>query len=365
MINVTQPFLPPLEEFIPYLEKIWKSKWLTNGGPFHQELESKLADFLGVPYIVLFNNGTNALLTAIQAMDLSGEVITTPYTFVATANSIVWNNLTPVFIDIDSDTFNISPKAIKKAITRETSAILGVHVYGNPCDVEEIQRIADSDKLKVVYDAAHAFGVKYKGESILNFGDLSVLSLHATKVFNTFEGGAVVCDTKEMKTKLDQLKNFGFQNETSIEYAGINGKMNDLQAAMGLLQLDYYEDNLLKRKKVAEIYTSFLGNINGITSINIPDYVEWNYAYYPILIDENVYGLNRNELSEKLFRNGVQCRKYFYPLITEFNAFNKNNTNETKIAKDISEKVLCLPLYSDMTEEVAYKISNFIKDDKS
>lgn len=360
MINVTQPFLPPLEEFIPYLEKIWESKWLTNGGQFHQELETKIADFLGVPFVVLFNNGTNALITAIQALDLSGEIITTPYTFIASANALIWNNLTPVFVDIDPISCNISSKAIENAITNKTSAIMGVHVYGNPCDIEKIAEIGEKNKLKVIYDAAHAFGVKYKDSSVLNFGDLSVLSFHATKVFNTFEGGAVICHTSDMKNKLNTLKNFGLEDEMTVNNVGLNGKMNEVQAAMGLLQLEYVSNIISKRKIIGDFYFAEFKNINGIDVIEIPEHVEWNYSYFPIFINEQKFGLNRDQLFDILKKAGFLCRKYFFPIISEFQVFQKYNNQKLINAKDIASKVLCLPIYPDLNLDLVTNIISII-----
>ena len=262
-INVTKPFLPPLEEFIPYLEQIWENEWLTNNGPLHQQLEEAMAKYLGVPYVSLFANGTLALMTALQALDIKGEVITTPYSFVATSHALLWNKLTPVFVDVDPIYGNLNPDQIEKAITDKTEAILPVHVYGNPCD-RRIDEIAKKHKLKLIYDAAHAFGVKQNGKSVLNRGDLSILSFHATKVFNTFEGGAIICHTAEMKQHIDDLKNFGFRGETSVVLPGINAKMSEVHAAMGLLQLKYIDKNIAKRKAIVERYKSGLRYINGI-----------------------------------------------------------------------------------------------------
>ena len=294
-IFVTQPLLPPLEEFVPYLEKIWESKWLTNCGPFHQELEKELANYLGVEHLALFTNGTIALVTALQALRITGEVITTPFSFVATAHSLLWNGIKPVFVDIHPQTFNLDPKKIEAAITPNTSAILPVHVYGNPCDVENIQEIANRYGLKVIYDAAHAFGVDYKGESILRHGDLSILSFHATKVFNTFEGGAIICPDAKTKKRIDDLKNFGFADEVTVVAPGINGKMNELQAAFGLLQLKHIDKAIDRRREIDDCYRKSLATVPGISCPSLPTESTSNYSYFPVLV-ENKYSLSRDEL---------------------------------------------------------------------
>ena len=293
-IYVTSPLLPPLEEFIPYLEQIWQSKHLTNSGPFHQQFEAALAKYLGVEYLSLFSNGTLALLTALQALRVKGEVITTPYSFVATAHTILWNSLKPVFVDIDPKTCNMDPRKIEAAITPETTAILPVHCYGIPCNVDEIQRIADMYDLRVIYDAAHAFGVKENGSSILTHGDLSILSFHATKVFNTVEGGAIICQDAKMKKRIDDLKNFGFANETTVVATGINGKMNEVQAAFGMLQLQHIDQALLNREVIYKRYVEKLAGIKGLRILDKPQNIEWNYAYTPIFIDEN-FACSRDE----------------------------------------------------------------------
>ena len=290
-IYVTRPYIPPLEEFVPYLEGIWKSNILTNGGPFHQKLEQALCDYLEVDYISLFNNGTIALITALQALEVKGEVITTPYSFVATANSLLWNGIKPVFVDIDPISLNLDPSKIEEAITDKTTAIMPVHCYGRPCDLELIHRIAQRYNLKVIYDAAHAFGVKYKSRSVLIGGDLSVLSFHATKVFNTFEGGAIVCHDANTKKRIDQLKNFGFVDEVTIVDAGINGKMSEINAAMGVLQLKSIDSVLLKRQKIDEIYRVAIDNISGVECLQLMSNVKENYSYFPILIKSNYFFL--------------------------------------------------------------------------
>lgn len=347
-ITVTSPLLPPLEELTPYLEDIWDRKWLTNNGHYHQKLEKELCDYLGVPYISLFSNGTLALITALQALELEGEVITTPYSFVATAHAIKWANLTPVFVDIDPDTFNLDPKKIEAAITDKTCAILPVHVYGNPCDDEAIQAIAKKNNLKVVYDAAHAFGVKKGGKSILNVGDLSMLSFHATKAYSTIEGGAIVCHTLEMKEKLDSLKNFGFESETEIPLLGMNAKLNEVQAAFGLASLKHIDAAIEKRKQIAEYYKKHLSNVAGIEFL-IPDNdVELNDSYFPIVISEEDYGKSRDELFDELKKNNILARKYFYPLITDFEVYKQEKANSYPKAKSISDSVICLPMHSEL-----------------
>lgn len=362
-IYVTQPTLPPLCEFIPYLEKIWDRKILSNNGPMHQQLEKELAEYLGVKYVALFNNGTNALLTGLQALELSGEVITTPYSFIATANSIVWNGLTPVFVDIDSTSLNLEPSKIEAAITDKTTAIMPVHCYGNSCDVDAIQAIADKHDLRVLYDAAHAFAVNDANGSILNHGDLSVLSFHATKVFNTLEGGAVICHTESMKARIDKLKNFGIADEVTITDAGINGKMSEVNAAFGLLQLKYVNEALQKRKVVDELYREKLSAIKGLTVVAKTEGIVSNYSYFPILVEDN-YPLSRDELYAKLKLENVFARRYFYPLISDAESFKKYSSFEVddlKVAKDIATKVLCLPLYSSLDIYSIQRIVDCIK----
>lgn len=360
-IYVTQPVLPELDEFIPYLEKIWENKILTNCGPLHQQLEQELCTYLGVDYISLFNNGTIALVTALQALGLTeGEVITTPYTFVATAHSIVWNNLTPVFVDIDPKTSNIDPINVEKAITDKTVAILPVHCYGIPCDVEKLQEIANLHNLKLIYDAAHAFGVIHQGKSLLKYGDLSVMSFHATKVFNTFEGGAIVCHSAEMKQRIDRLKNFGIVNESTIDDISLNGKLSEVHAALGLLQLKNIDYTLQARQKIDRIYRSSFIDIEGIRCIERIDLVKDNYSYFPIVISEP-YPLSRDELFEKLKLNNIFARKYFYPIMTDLTVYKKYQS-DTPEAKRLSEQVLCLPLYPDLCMESVEKIINLIKD---
>ena len=362
-IYVTQPFLPPLEEFQPYLEKIWENKWLTNNGPFHQELEKKLADYLGVDHLALFANGTLALVTALQALRITGEVITTPFSFVATAHSLLWNGINPVFVDIRPETFNLDPEKIEAAITPHTTAIMPVHVYGKPCDVEKIQKIADTYGLKVIYDAAHAFGVNYKGESLLKHGDLSMLSFHATKVFNTFEGGAIVCPDAKTKKRIDDLKNFGYHDEVTVVAPGINAKMNELQAAFGLLQLKHIDKAIDRRREIDAQYREQLSFVMGITCLQLPADTLYNYAYFPILIEKE-YPLSRDELNDKLRQHGIYTRRYFYPLISEFPMYRglpSAAQSNLPIAKEVAYKVLCLPIYPALENESVTRIISIIK----
>ncbi len=314
MITVTKPFLPPLEEYLPYLEQIWENKQLTNNGPFHKQLETELAEYLGVKYISLFANATLGLVTALQSLRVSGEVITTPFSFVATTHALWWNKITPVFVDIEPNYLNLDPAKIEAAITPHTTAIMPVHVYGNPCNIDEIKRIADQYGLKVLYDAAHAFGVKKEGVSILNYGDLSVVSFHATKVYSTIEGGAVICHTAKMKHHLDNLKNFGFRDETIVEEPGINGKLNEFQAAYGLLQLKYIDELLNRRKAIAQYYRELLYDVSGIRILPEIPGVRHGYAYFPVLVDEDKYGMSRDALYEKLKKNNIFTEDISIPL---------------------------------------------------
>lgn len=367
-IFVTQPALPPLEEFLPYLEKIWDNKWLTNNGPFHQEFEKELAKYLGVEYISVFSNGTLALITALQALRITGEVITTPYSFVATTHSLWWNNIKPVFVDIDPETFNIDPAKIEAAITPKTTAIMPVHVYGNPCNVEAIERIADTYGLRVIYDAAHAFGVKYKNESVLNWGDLSIMSFHATKVFNTIEGGAIVCPDEKTKRRIDLLKNFGFADETTVIEPGINAKMNELQAAYGLLQLKHVDSYISKRKEIVELYNKLLGDTGGIKVLSTENQdIEHAYPYYPILVKASEYGMTRDELYYKLQEYNIYGRRYFYPLISDFPTYkglSSATAENLPIATCVAKEVLCLPIYADLAFDEVEKICRIIRDNK-
>lgn len=350
-VYVTQPSMPPLEEFEEYLKQIWDSKWLTNNGRFHQELEKALCEYLGVKYISLFSNGTLALITALQTLRITGEVITTPYSFVATTHSLWWNNIKPVFVDIEPNTFNINPVKIEAALTPKTTAILPVHVYGNPCDHNRIKEIADVYGLKVIYDACHTFGVRMNGIPVLNFGDLSVMSFHATKVYNTFEGGAIVCHDETTKKRIDNLKNFGFVNETSVVIPGINAKMNEIQAAMGLLQLKYIDGAIEKRRQIALQYRKELKDIDGITCLYDMVGVNHCYSYFPILIDKDKYGKTRDEVYEELKKHDIFGRRYFYPLISQFPTYRgleSARPGAMPIAERVTEQVLCLPIYPDL-----------------
>jgi dTDP-4-amino-4,6-dideoxygalactose transaminase len=351
-IYVTQPYLPPLEEFIPYLEKIWASKILTNGGPFHQQLEKELCDYLGVKYISLFTNGTIALVTALQALRVTGEVITTPYSFVATAHSLLWNGIKPVFVDVDPNTLNLDPAKIEAAITPHTTAIMPVHCYGQPCDVDAIQKIADNYNLRVIYDAAHAFGVQCHCGSVLNHGDLSVLSFHATKVFNTFEGGAIISPDAKTKQRIDHLKNFGFIDEVTVVAPGINGKMSELNAAFGLLQLKHIDAALSQRKEIDSAYRKQLKGVKGIHCLNGAIQSGSNHSYFPILVKLD-YPLSREDLYQKLKDNNIHARRYFYPLISDFPMYRSMpsaDRNNLPVATVAAAQVMCLPIYPTMTQ---------------
>jgi dTDP-4-amino-4,6-dideoxygalactose transaminase len=351
-VLVTRPYMPPLDDFIPYLEKIWNSRWLTNDGQFHQQLEKSLCKYLGVEHISLFSNGTLALITALQAERITGEVITTPYSFVATSHSLLWNGIQPVFADIAPGTFNLDPAKVEAAITPRTTAIMPVHVYGEPCQTEEIQRIADTYGLKVIYDAAHAFGVKKNGTSILNHGDLAVLSFHATKVFNTFEGGAIVCHDAKTKKRIDYLKNFGIADEVTVVAPGINGKMNEVQAAFGLLQLQHMDHVLSSRQHIDQMYREALDGIEGLTIPALPPGVDRNFAYFPILVGKN-FPISRDNLYHRLRDNGVFPRRYFYPLISSFPMYRglpSAQVGNLPQAHRVSQEILCLPIYPDLTE---------------
>lgn len=361
-ILVTQPSLPNLADFTKSLEQIWDSKWLTNNGKFHQEFERKLAEHLGVKHISLFSNGTLALITALQHLGIKGEVITTPYSFVATAHALHWNGITPVFCDIDPVFGNIDPSKIEVLITDKTEAILPVHVYGNPANSILIEEIAHKHNLKVLYDAAHAFGVESNGESILNYGSLSILSFHATKTFNTIEGGAIVCHDLETKKQIDYLKNFGFQDEITVVGPGINGKMNEIQAAFGLLQLKTIDQDILRRKKVAKRYQNILIKVKGIRILRDIDNVKHNYSYFPIFVEDD-YPLTRDELYEKLKSNNIYGRRYFYPLISDFPTYKSlpsSDSENLKIATNTANQVICLPIYPELSYSDQKIITNLI-----
>ena len=352
IFTVTQPLLPPLEEFISYLEDIWNRKWLTNNGHYHQELEKALCKYLGVEYISLFTNGTLPLICALQALNITGEVITTPYSFVATAHAIIWNKTRPVFVDVDPLYGNIDPNKIEAAITAETTAIMPVHVYGNPCDTEKIQAIADKYKLKVIYDAAHAFGVTVNGQSILNAGDMSTLSFHATKVYNTIEGGALICKDAEMKKQIDYLKNFGFENETMVMAVGINAKIDEIRSAYGLLSLKYIDESIKKRQQITNYYRNSLKNTEGLSFFEDIVGIGYNYSYFPIFVDEEKYGMSRDALYDKLKENNIFGRRYFYPLISEFSTYKELNSVRAEnllVANKMANEVICLPLYPHLS----------------
>jgi len=362
-VFVTQPFMPPLEEFIPYLQSIWANKVLTNGGPFHEKFEQSLCDYLGVKHVSLFANGTLALVTALQALRITGEVITTPYSFVATAHSLLWNNIKPVFVDIDPTTFNLDPNRIEAAITPYTTAILPVHCYGTPCDVEEISKISDIYNIKIIYDAAHAFGVKKDEISILNYGDLSVLSFHATKVFNTFEGGAIICSDEKTKRRIDNLKNFGIVDEVTVAAPGINGKMSEFNSAFGLVQLKYINKAIDRRRHIDSLYRKLLHNTEGIDLLNINKKCDANFAYFPILVRDN-YREDRNSLYERLRSKGIFTRRYFFPLISAlpmYRGFPSSSPSNLPVATEVANQILCLPIYPDLQDSQIEEIARIIK----
>ena len=363
IITVTSPLLPNLDEFTESLKEIWESKWITNNGQFHQKLEAALAEYLKVPYVSLFTNGTLPLLTALQALRITGEVITTPYSFVATTHALWWNGIKPVFVDIDPATGNIDPQKIEAAITPRTTAILPVHVYGKPCDTEAIQAIADKYGLKVIYDAAHAFGVEVNGESLLNAGDMSTLSFHATKVFNTIEGGAMVMHDEKTKQRIDYLKNFGFANEIEVVGPGINSKMDEIRSAYGLLNLKQVDAAIAARQKVAVAYRKALRNVDGISFWDDMPGVRHNYSYFPIFIDAEKYGMTRDELYMKMKDQGVWGRRYFYPLISEFSTYRglESSRPENLLnAHMMADTVICLPMHHALREEEINRIIDCI-----
>lgn len=364
-ITVTSPLLPDLEEFNVLLKEIWDSKWITNNGSFHQRLEEELAEYLKVPYISLFTNGTLPLITALQALRITGEVITTPYSFVATTHSLWWNGIKPVFVDVDPSNCGIDPNKIEAAITPKTTAIMPVHCYGKPCDTKAIQEIADKYGLKVIYDAAHAFGVEVDGESILNAGDMSTLSFHATKVYNTIEGGAMVVKDEQTKRRIDYLKNFGFANETTVVAPGINSKMDEMRAAYGLLNLRQVDDAIADRQKVAQAYREALKDVDGITYFDDMPGVRHNYSYFPIFIDAEKFGKTRDELYFEMKEANVLGRRYFYPLISDFSTYRglpsatRENLPE---AYKLADSVLCLPMHHKLTEDDIDRTLRFFKE---
>lgn len=353
-ITVTSPLLPSLDDFIPYLQDIWERKWLTNNGHYHRELEKALCEYLKVPYISLFTNGTLPLICALQALRITGEVITTPYSFVATTHSLWWNGIKPVFVDVDPKTCNLDPYKIEAAITPRTTAIMPVHVYGKPCDTEHIQAIADKYGLKVIYDAAHAFGVEVNGKSILEAGDMSTLSFHATKVYNTVEGGALICHDEKTKKRIDYLKNFGFANEIEIVAPGINGKMDEVRSAYGLLNLKQVDVAIEARHQVAIQYCDALKDVAGISFKEDISGIRHNYSYFPIFIDAEKYGMTRDELYFKMKEYNVLGRRYFYPLISEFSTYRgleSANRKNLPNAHRIADTVICLPMHHALTDE--------------
>jgi dTDP-4-amino-4,6-dideoxygalactose transaminase len=362
-ITVTSPLIPPLEEFTPYLEDIWKRKWLTNNGHYHQELEKALCEYLKVPYVSLFTNGTLPLICALQAMRITGEVITTPYSFVATTHALWWNGIKPVFVDVDPRTGNIDPEKIEAAITPKTTAIMPVHVYGQPCETKRIKEIADTYGLKVIYDAAHAFGVEEDGQSVINAGDMSTLSFHATKVYNTIEGGALISHDAQTKQRIDYIKNFGFANETTVVAPGINGKMDEVRAAYGLLSLKYVDGAIENRHRVAKQYREALKRVEGIRCTEELPGVKYNYSYFPIFVDEKKYGMSRDALYEKMKSVGVYGRRYFYPLISAFSTYrglesaSRDNLPE---AYKMADEVICLPMHHALTPEDVARVLNCI-----
>lgn len=354
LIKVTSPLLPNLDDFHDLLKQIWDSKWITNNGSFHKQLEKEIAEYLKVPYVSLFTNGTLPLITALQALQIKGEVITTPYSFVATTHSLWWNGIKPVFVDVDPSTGNIDPDKIEAAITSRTSAIMPVHVYGKPCDTDRIQEIADRYGLKVIYDAAHAFGVEVGGKSILNAGDLSTLSFHATKVFNTIEGGAMIMHDEKMKQRIDYLKNFGFANEVSVVAPGINSKMDEVRAAFGLLSLKIVDASIEARQKVAIQYREAFRGVEGISFFDDMPGVKHNYSYFPIFVDEEKYGMSRDALYAKMKEANIYGRRYFYPLISEFSTYRgleSANPKNLPVAHHMANTVICLPMHHELSQE--------------
>lgn len=363
-ITVTSPLLPDLDEFHVLLQDIWQRKWLTNNGHYHQLLEKELAEYLGVKYLSLFTNGTLPLITALQALRISGEVITTPYSFVATTHSLWWNGIKPVFVDVEEKTGNINPDKIESAITPRTTAIMPVHVYGTPCDTKRIQEIADKYGLKVIYDAAHAFGVWQDGVSILEAGDMSTLSFHATKVYNTIEGGALVCHDEATKKRIDYLKNFGFAGETEVIAPGINSKMDEIRSAFGFLNLKQVDFAIARRKVIAEKYKDAFKTVAGLRYLEDIEGVKHNYSYFPIFIDEGEYGMSRDSLYAKLKENNILGRRYFYPLISEFVTYKGLESAKKEnlpVAHKLADSVICLPMYADLTDEAVDRVIEAVR----
>lgn len=363
-LTVTSPLMPDLDEFHEMLQEIWKSRWITNNGTFHKQLEKELAAYLKVPYISLFTNGTLPLITAFQALRITGEVITTPYSFVATTHSLWWNGIKPVFVDIEESSCNMDPSRIEAAITPRTTAILPVHCYGFPCDTDAIKAIADKYGLKVIYDAAHAFGVEKNGVSVLNAGDLSTLSFHATKVYNTIEGGAIVMHDKETKKRIDYLKNFGFAGETEVVAPGINSKMDEIRSVYGILNLRLVDSAIASRRRVAERYKDALKNVEGISLFEDLPGIKYNYSYFPIMVDSEKFGMTRDQLYEEMKKKNIYGRRYFYPLISHFSTYR--SLESAKIdnlpnANRVANSVLCLPLHHSLSENDVERVLSFFE----
>ncbi len=362
-ILLTRPYLPPLEEFLPYLAEIWESGRLTNGGPFHQQFEEQLRQYLGVPYVSLFANGTLALMTALQSLRVTGEVITTPYTFAATTHALLWNGIKPVFVDIRADTCNLDEDLVEAAITPRTTAILPVHCYGNPCASQRLQQIADTYGLKLIYDAAHAFGVSVGGQSLLDHGDLAMLSFHATKVFNTFEGGAIICHDLKLKQRIDYLKNFGFADEVTVVAPGINGKMNEFQAALGLLQLKHVAQAIAARLHIDQRYRQALAQVAGVHCLTISDGVKPNAGYFPLIIGPE-YALSRDQLYEVFRSKDIHVRRYFFPLISNlpmYRGIASAAPANLPVATSIANRVLCLPIFPGLDSGTVDRIIEIIR----
>lgn len=364
IITVTSPLLPSLDEFHEMLQQIWDSRRITNNGAFHRQLELALAQYLKVPYVSLFTNGTLPLITALQALRITGEVITTPYSFVATTHALWWNGIKPVFVDIDPASGCLDPTKIEAAITPKTTAIMPVHVYGKPCDVEAIQQIADKYGLKVIYDAAHAFGVEVNGKSILGAGDMATLSFHATKVYNTVEGGAMIMHDEKTKLRIDYLKNFGFAGETEVVAPGINSKMDEIRAAYGLLNLRQVDQAIEARRRVALRYREALSDVEGITYWNDMPGVRHNYSYFPIFVDSAKYGLSRDDLYFRMKEHGVWGRRYFYPLISTFSTYRGLESaapERLPVATRMASEVICLPMHHALTEDDVQRVIDVIR----
>ena len=362
ILTVTRPFMPPREEFAPYLDRIWESGRLTNNGPIHAEFEEALCRYLGVEHICLFTNGTLALVFALKALGLQGEVITTPFTSVATLQAILWNGLKPVYADVDRSDLNLRPDLVEKAVTPRTCAILPVHIFGNPCDVDGFADTAMRHHLKIVYDAAHCFGVKVNGKTLCDEGDFSVLSFHATKVMNSIEGGAVICRDRAAKEYLDELKNVSQAKGQGALSAGMNAKMNEFQAAFGLIQLKYVDQIVQNRKEASQAYRELLSGIDGIETIAEKKMVEYNYSYFPVIVDPEKFGTGRDDFARQLDVRGIPTRKYFHPLLPDLPGLNGTEAPDLPVARVISEHILCLPLYHDLhRDDILYITDSILK----